>query len=94
MGYFLSQYICTYVKFVLCIYPSQLLGTAFTINTAIFSCYFFAVCVHSYNESFNSVLADDDSVSPAEVGGNHAVDIDSIAQLEGYGHGEPACTQP
>lgn len=33
-------------------------------------------------------------VSPAEVRGNHAVDIDPIAQLQGDGHGEPAGAQP
>lgn len=34
------------------------------------------------------------SVSPAEVGGNHAIDIDPITELQGNGHGEPASAQP
>lgn len=34
------------------------------------------------------------TVSPAEVRGNHAVDIDPIAQLQGDGHSEPAGAQP
>lgn len=33
-------------------------------------------------------------VSPAEVRGHHAIDIDPIAQLQGDGHGEPAGAQP
>ena len=74
------------MTFVLCIYPPRLLRTVFTINTAIFS---FCLAV-----LFNSMLADEDFVLPAEVGGNHAVDVDPIAQFQGYGHGEPACTQP
>lgn len=31
---------------------------------------------------------------PAEIWGHHAVHIDPITQLQGYGHGEPAGTQP
>ncbi len=34
------------------------------------------------------------SVSPAEVRGDHAIDIDPIAQLQGDGHSEPAGAQP
>lgn len=31
---------------------------------------------------------------PAEVGGHHAVHVDAVTQLYGYGHGEPAGAQP
>lgn len=34
------------------------------------------------------------NVSPAEVWGNHSVDIDPITQLQGDGHSEPASAQP
>ena len=32
--------------------------------------------------------------SPAEVWRHHAIDIDSVTQLQSYGHSEPACAQP
>lgn len=33
-------------------------------------------------------------LSPAEVGGHHAVHVDPIAELQSDGHGEPAGAQP
>lgn len=35
-----------------------------------------------------------ESVLPAEVGGHHAINIDSVAELQGNRHGEPAGAQP
>ena len=31
---------------------------------------------------------------PAEIGGHHAIHVDPVTQLQGYGHGEPASAQP
>lgn len=48
------------------------------------------ICSRAGDDVFTFSL----TVSPAEVRGDHAVDVDPIAQLQGDGHSEPAGAQP